>query len=280
MSDEPVRVSPRWLALREPADAEARARDLAKQLAHRRAAADRWLIHDLGGGTGSMGRWLAPLLPGPQDWVVHDRDADLLALAAADSPGPAADGVAVTVATQCSDIIGLDPSALAGAALVTASALLDMLTARELSELVTVCAGPKCPVLLALSVTGRVELTPSDPLDLRVTDAFNAHQRRDTDHGALLGPDAAAFVADAFRARGAEVVVRDSPWRLGREHAELTAEWLRGWVGAACEQDEPLSRSADDYARSRLAQLAVGELTVTVHHADLLVIPPQASSPR
>ena len=28
-----------------------------------------------------MGRWLAPLLPGPQHWVLHDRDADLLAVA-------------------------------------------------------------------------------------------------------------------------------------------------------------------------------------------------------
>ena len=55
------------------------------------------MVHDLGCGTGAMGRWLAPLLPGPQHWVLHDRDADLLALAAADAPGPAADGAAVTV---------------------------------------------------------------------------------------------------------------------------------------------------------------------------------------
>ncbi len=54
------------------------------------------MIHDLGCGTGAMGRWLAPLLPGAQHWVVHDRDADLLALAAAEHPGPAADGAAVT----------------------------------------------------------------------------------------------------------------------------------------------------------------------------------------
>ena len=41
------------------------------------------MIHDLGSGTGSMSRWLAPRLPGPQHWVLHDRDADLLARAAA-----------------------------------------------------------------------------------------------------------------------------------------------------------------------------------------------------
>ena len=74
----------------------------------------RRVIHDLGCGTGAMGRWLAPLLPGPQHWVVHDRDADLLALAAADPPGPAADGAAVTVEPRQSDITRLNPGDLAG----------------------------------------------------------------------------------------------------------------------------------------------------------------------
>ena len=55
-----------------------------------------------------MGRWLAPLLPGPQHWVLHDRDADLLALAAADVPAPAADGGDVSVETRLSDITHLD----------------------------------------------------------------------------------------------------------------------------------------------------------------------------
>ena len=47
------------------------------------------VIHDLGGGSGAMGRWLAPRLPGPQHWVVHDRDADLLELAVAQPAGRA-----------------------------------------------------------------------------------------------------------------------------------------------------------------------------------------------
>ena len=91
------------------------------------------MIHDLGGGSGAMGRWLAPRLPGPQHWVVHDRDADLLKLAVADAPGPAADGSAVTVEARRSDITRLAPDDLAGASLVVASALLDILTADELA---------------------------------------------------------------------------------------------------------------------------------------------------
>ena len=36
------------------------------------------VVHDLGSGTGSMMRWLAPLLPGPQTWVLHDWNHALL----------------------------------------------------------------------------------------------------------------------------------------------------------------------------------------------------------
>ena len=92
MIAEAVRVSPEWLLLREPADAAARSAELADRLGRHLAAAGRLVIHDLGGGSGAMGRWLAPRLPGPQHWVVHDRDADLLKLAVAGAPGPAADG--------------------------------------------------------------------------------------------------------------------------------------------------------------------------------------------
>jgi len=82
-----VGVSPEWLALREPADAAARSAELADRLA-RHLPAGPLLIHDLGGGSGAMGRWLAPRLPGLQHWVMHDRDADLLELAVAAPPAP------------------------------------------------------------------------------------------------------------------------------------------------------------------------------------------------
>ena len=81
-----VTVSPDWLALREPADAAARATDLVAQVRHLLPARHPIVVHDLGCGTGSMARWLAPQLPAPQHWVMYDRDADLLARAAVDAP--------------------------------------------------------------------------------------------------------------------------------------------------------------------------------------------------
>ena len=273
MTEAAIRVSPDWLALREPADAAARARDLAQQLARWLTPGAGLIVHDLGGGTGSMGRWLAPLLPGAQHWVIHDLDEALLDLAADRPPGPAADGATVTVEPRRSDILRLTPRDLAGGGLITASALLDMLTEHELTALITLCGDAGCPVLFALSVVGRVELAPAEPLDHRITAAFNAHQRRETERGALLGPGAAAVAAAAFARRGAEVLVRDSPWRLGERDAELVREWLRGWVGAASEQEPALSDEATAYSRRRLAQIASGRLEVTVGHADLLVLP-------
>jgi SAM-dependent methyltransferase len=273
MTVEIIRVSRGWLALREPADAAARAPDLVERLARQLPATGCRVIHDLGCGTGAMGRWLAPLLPGPQHWIAHDRDPDLLAAAAAQAPGPAADGGRVTVECKQSDITRLHPGDLADASLITASALLDLLTADELAELVAVCVGVGCPVLLTLSVVGRVDLTPADALDRRLAAAFDAHQRRATERGRLLGPDAVAIAVADFRRRGAEVLVRPSPWQLGTAHADLAAEWLTGWVGAACDQQPELAAETDVYTRRRLTQATRGQLAVRVDHADLLVLP-------
>jgi hypothetical protein len=253
MSAIALRVSPEWLALREPADAAARSAELARRLAAHLASGPL-VIHDLGGGSGAMGRWLVPRLPGPQHWVVHDRDERLLELAAA-SAG---------VEARRSDVTQLTPADLAGASLVTASALLDLLTADELARMLEACAG--LPMLLALTVTGRVALTPRDPLDARIEAAFNDHQRG----GGRLGPDAAAAAA---RELCGEVLVRPSPWRLDAAHAGLAAEWLDGWVAAACEQEPALAAEAGPYRDRRLAQAAAGALAVTVDHADLLVLP-------
>jgi len=270
---ERTRVGIEWLELRERADAAARARDLVEHLLQHLPATGCRVIHDLGCGTGSMGRWLAPLMPGPQRWVLHDLDADLLDVAAAELPGPAADGASVVVERRRSDVTRLLPGELAEANLITASALLDLMTQDELAGLIAVCADAGCPVLLSLSVVGRVDLSPPDPLDPRVAAAFDAHQRRTTARGRLLGPDAVSAAVEGFRALGAKVLLRPAPWRLGAAEADLAAGWFTGWIGAACEQSVDLASAIGPYARRRLAEARAGELAVTVGHADLLILP-------
>ncbi|MEU5652497.1 class I SAM-dependent methyltransferase [Streptomyces pseudogriseolus] len=271
--EEPPRYAPEWLQLREPADAAARSYDLLDPLRIRLAnlpgrAGGGLVVHDIGCGTGSMGRWLAPRLDGTQHWVLHDRDPYLLHFAAVASPRSAADGSHVTVETRRGDVARLTPDALAGASLVTASALLDVLTREEVGALAAACAGAGCPALLTLSVAGRVELTAPHPLDTEITEAFNAHQRR----GGLLGPDSVTAAAEAFTEHGATVRLNPSPWRLGPEDAALTEQWLRGWVGAAVEERPELAERATAYLAERLDACAAGKLRVVVHHTDLLAL--------
>jgi hypothetical protein len=249
--------APDWLDLREPADGAARSGALVDRL--RTALGERPLeIHDLGSGTGSMARWLAPRLPGPQHWVLHDRDPGLLDRAAAALPA------GITAETRAGDLTRLDAADLAGASLVTASALLDLLTAEEVTDLVQACVKAGSPALFALTVAGQVEFATPDPLDAQFAEAFNAHQRRVVDGRRLLGPDAAEVAAEAFGAF--DVHLRPSPWRLGAEDVALAAEWLRGWVAAAVEAEPDLP--GHTYLERRLS-----DLQVVVHHTDLLAIP-------
>lgn len=245
-----------WLTLREPADAAARDRTLVDEL--RSALTGPLVVRDLGCGTGSMGRWLAPRLPAPQHWVLMDRDPVLLAHAEAHLPE------GVTVETRQGDVTGLTGADLAGTSLVTCSALLDLLTAEEVASLAAACAEAGTAALFTLSVTGEVSLDPPDPLDDEIACAFNEHQRRESDGRRLLGPDAADVAAAAFGKVGATVTVRPAPWRLATDSGALAGVWLAGWAGAAVEQSPDLL--LDDYLRRRETE----GFAASVGHADLL----------
>ncbi|MPY79556.1 MAG: methyltransferase domain-containing protein [Actinophytocola sp.] len=263
------KAAPEWLALREDADADARAVELLDPLLA--CLPDGSLvIRDLGCGTGANLRWLAPRLPGPQQWILHDRDAGLLALAAATTVNTA-DGTPVTTRTDHSDLTRLRAADLAGTSLVTASALLDLLSQEDVESLVQACCAAGCPALLTLSVVGWVELQPADPLDAEIAAAFNDHQRRAVaGRGRLLGPDAPDVAAAAFRRHGWGVLSAPSRWQLGAGQTTLTSRWLREWCAAAVEQRPNLASDVEDYLSRRLRACANERLRVTVHHVDLL----------
>ncbi len=277
MTLPPVRVSQQWLRLREAADARARSADLAAALGAAPPAGRVRVVHDLGCGDGSMGRWLSPRLDGRQHWVLHDLDPELLRAAesgCAPEPGCAPDPgtPSVTVETRLGDVTRLGPDDLQGASLVTASALLDLLTGEELARLVGACAATGAPTLLTLSVTGAVRIAPADPADTAMRDAFNDHQRRPTRRGGLLGPDAPRAAVGLFHECGYRVRVRPSPWVI---HADpgLAREWLVGWVGAAVEQRATLVAASGPYLARRLGEVEAGSLRVVVQHLDLLATP-------
>ncbi|MBP2326164.1 trans-aconitate methyltransferase [Kibdelosporangium banguiense] len=253
-----------WLALREVADGAARSAELIESLAGHLAGRPGLIIRDLGCGIGSMGRWLSGQLPGPQHWILHDRDPGLLSRAVAGMPRT------VTVTGELQDITRLRAADLSGTSLVTASALLDLLTADELGALITALTEAKCPAVFALSVVGVVEFEPEDALDAELGKAFNAHQRRTTDGRRLLGPDAVDTAVALFEQHGAVVRRAASPWRLAPSDSALITEWLHGWVAAAVEHQPDLAEHADAYLERRTTD---ADLRVLVQHEDLLALP-------
>jgi SAM-dependent methyltransferase len=269
---EVIEVDSGWLALREEQDARARSRELALAAAGR-IGPGATVVHDLGSGTGSMMRWLAPVLPGPQTWVLHDWNPALTARAAA-APAPLdREGRAVTVRSRGGELANLRPDDLEGASLVTASALIDVLTAEEVQAIVQACSTVGCAVLLSLSVTGEVQLDPADPRDEVVMASFNAHQRRLVNGRRLLGPDGVVVVRDLFREAGWNVRTADTIWRLGERDPDLLERWFEGWLEAALEHRAELRSGCSGYRALRSAHLRAGALSAVVVHADLLAWP-------
>ena len=270
MSDV-IPVSVEWLSLREEADARSRSRLLARKAARMTRAPV--VVHDLGSGTGSMMRWLAPLLPGPQTWVLHDWNHALLDHAAQRASD--ATGQPAVVRTSVRDVGQLRESDLAGASLVTMSALLDVLTLGELETVVGACVAARAPALFALSVTGRVDLdtvrSRRPGLRIRVQ---RPSATRDRGPGSARAGCRRNGHRSLPRRRAGRCGSPIRPWRLGAAEPGLVGEWLEGWVAAAVEERPALEEWADEYLQTRTAQLIRGTLGVVVHHQDLLAWPP------
>ena len=265
-----------WLALREPADAAARSVALEAALVRALAGRGGTLeCVDLACGTGANLRRLAPRLAGPQRWRLVDADPALLAEASRRCSGlRAADGTAVEVEYVQADLAAADLDACcAGAGLVTASALLDLVSSEWLDRLAAAIARARAVALFALDYDGHRGCKPADPDDALAHAAFDAHQRRDKGFGAALGPRAAACAARALELRDYRVERVRADWRLGPDDAALQAALLDGWARAAAEAAPESREVFDAWLGRRLAQLGSGRSWLTVGHEDLLATP-------
>jgi hypothetical protein len=257
----PAGFSADWLALREPADAAARSDRLARAIADAFAPDAELHVLDLGAGTGANFRYLASRLPSGQRWLLVDHDAALLARV----PG--------RVETRVRDLAELaDAGAgdlFAGRTLVTASALLDLVSPAWIEALVWRCRAAGAAVLFALNYDGRIECTPADPDDAAVRELVNQHQRTDKGFGFALGPDATDAAARALAGQGYRIERERSDWLLTPESGALQRQLIEGWAGAAAEISPQRAASIDGWRRRRLAHLAAGRSHLVVGHEDL-----------
>jgi len=246
-----------WLSLREPADAAARSTGLADLFA---PGARR--IIDLACGTGANMRFLAPRLPRATEWLAVDNDPQLLAALA-----PPAGAKVSTLRLDLAR--ALDDVPLAGPRLVTASALLDLVSAPWLARLAARCADAGADVLFALTYDGRIEWSPAEEGDERVRELINRHQLRDKGFGAALGPGAGAAAVETLRAIGYDVRTAPSDWNLGPGSAALQTALIDAWTSAAAEILPAEDDALRGWAQRRRTHVAAGRSTLRVGHVDL-----------
>lgn len=254
--------SPAWLALREPADHAARAPALLRDAAELLGASDDPLAVDLGCGTGSTARAFAAAGASAIRWRLVDADAGLLVEASRRIAG------AETVRL---DLAARPDLPLAGACLVTASALLDLVSAAWLDDLVARLAAARLPLYAALTYDGRMRFDPPHSLDAAIAAAFDRHQRGDKGLGPALGPAGARSAAARLRAAGFRVEIAPSPWHLGPAEAALAGALVAGIAAAAAEEGSLGAVEVDGWLAWRLARLGQGG--VVIGHTDLLARP-------
>ena len=255
---------PEWLALREPADAAARSLRLTRLVADVLSQASVRAV-DLASGTGANVRHLAPHLPMVHDWLVVEHDPQLVARALATAGRP--------VVARCVDLDpeagGPPPELFEGRDLVTASALLDLVSERWIEAMIARCREAGAVVLFALTYNGEIRCAPRDADDDSIRDLVNEHQRSDKGFGPALGPASAVYASECLTAHGYCVERDESPWTLTPDRAELQRRLIAGWAEAASEIAPTRARSIASWRDRRMAHVAAGESRLIVGHEDV-----------
>ncbi len=243
--------SAEWLALREPADHRARNQAvLDDALAHLEGNPAPRLV-DLGCGSGSNLRALAPHLPDGQVWRLVDADPLLLQAARealtlwADRSETTSDGALmlwrggkrIEVHFEAADLAhDLETVLDRPADLVTAAAFFDLVAPDWLARFCDALLLRRLPLFAVLTYDGAEQWSPPHGADAEVLAAFHAHQTSDKGFGCAAGPGASALLVEPFRKAGWLVTLGSSPWRLAApDEAPLMSALAEGAAGAVAE---------------------------------------------
>jgi hypothetical protein len=281
----------RWLRLREEADWAARSAALTYATASAVPSTGTLHVLDLATGTGSNLRFLCERLPSPQRWLLVDRSPDLLALvqtrteewaaardyevrSSATGFSIRAERLSCLVETRQLDLNALDATLFEGRHLVTASALLDLVSEDWIKALAAHCKAVDAAALFTITYDGRSSCEPAEPEDEVVRELMNEHQHRDKGLGGpAAGPDAVAAAERAFEDIGYVVRADASDWIIGREAREFQRELIGGWAQAATEQQPHAAATIAGWHSRRLAHVEAGRSRITVGHHDLAAWP-------
>lgn len=281
-----------WLALRERFDARARSRALAHDFAG--MLPDRVTLLELGAGTFSLFRWLAPIVARPQHWICVDNDADLLQrgleLTAAwgrrlgYTVETSEDGARLALHTPNGvwtikpaqydleelDLSALVPDRVSG---VMCSALLDLLSDDWLSELVYSLEG--VPFYAAMTVTGGIWHNLQDRDDALVLKGFHRNQIGNDTQRDALGPHAMSAVARMAAFLGLNHAWHRSDWTIGPRDRAMLRHVLAFHAGGARNALPQHRARIDTWEARRNRHVDAGRLAMRVAHRDFLISSPE-----
>jgi hypothetical protein len=291
-----------WLHLREPFDhAACETASMALAVPGRvalwrdRSPGKALAVIDLACGHGANMRELAPRLGGVQHWRLVDHDPVLLAAVAhaleewarrheykftvADGAGdvPPIDIIGpdfhAKVVRQRVDLaLDLPVLDFGQTPLVTASALLDLVSASWLQILIRKAQAARSAMLFRLNVDGRSTWDPADPGDERVQRLFSQHQRRDKGFGIALGPLAVEFALRQMASAGYETLHAQTDWVIdGADAPAMQLAMVEGMAAAALEQDPTAQVAVQRWKARRNAGIGVTRLRVG--HVDIIATP-------
>jgi hypothetical protein len=261
-----------WLARREPFDAAARSATLARAVSQALPDARPVRIVDLGTGRGSNVRYLTGHLPLPQEWLLLDEDAVVLGQVAGAMNGRLDPQCAIEMRQV--NLGALESRMFEGRHLVTASALLDLVSDAWLGSLAGHCHAIGAVGLFALTYNGASRCTPAESEDDEIRELLNRHQRaNDKGFGRAAGPDAVNAAERSFATVGYRVERAPSDWSLPPEAQDLQRQLVDGWAEAAAEiapERLPMIRS---WHHRRREHIDAGHSQIVVGHEDLMVTP-------
>jgi hypothetical protein len=255
--------SAQWLGLREPVDHRSRNQDLQVQVLNYLAQVKTFYpgsVHltDLGSGTGSNLRALAPHLNSNQYWTLVDYDQTLLHIArstllawadseintsAIDSLDTSSTPIktlsirkqnkTIIVKFKCVDLLNDYQTVLNEPTdLITAAAFFDLVAKPWLTQF---CASLSKPLYTVLTYDGNEKWNPPEIIDTAILNSFHQHQRTDKGFGSALGPAASECLQSLLRDQHFTTICAPSPWILNHQDSALIKQLTIGTAKAVRE---------------------------------------------
>ena len=281
-----------WLDLREAADARARDVNLVTSLSTALNQSKEIRLIDLGAGTGSLCRYLAPTLRANQTWHLLDYSSSLLEEAEARFMTWAAqneltvkskagiwcasNGVTeYRIATEVWDFangLGSFPTSLSPD-VITASAFLDLVSLSWIEQLVAFCKKLRTSFYGSLTYNGTMEWNPGNPSDSELLRFLNDDQQRDKGMGIALGANSSQAISKSFASSGFLVKTGPSPWCLTPTDSQLQKALLLQCVKLLEQKSNWPRCKIREWSNFRLAAIVAGQSQLKVGHQDIWAVP-------